>query len=121
MGLILIYIFFSRRFPPGFLLWGRHLFQYVMYLGATQRTPPNVLSKKSGRPTNGNHIGCGPNANKFKYTENLEIDIPFCANISHIYKKKKNTETRSLDNVFYTTYFYTKKRYLCMGLHIYFI
>ena len=39
----------------------------------------------------------------------------------HNLSEKKNTETHSLDNAFYTTYFYTKKRYLCMGLHIYFI
>ena len=66
-----------------------------------KKTAKKYVIAKMFQDVNG--ASCGPNANNFKHPEVLEIGVPF----SHL---QRNTETHSLDNAFYTTYFYTKKR-----------
>ena len=99
-----------------FVAWQKKLIRVELMLTNLDKKTYKYIVAKMFQDANG--ASCGPNANKFKHPEVLEIGVPFFTNISHIHR---NTETHALDNAFYTTYFYTKKRYLCMGLHIYFI
>ena len=70
-----------------FVAWQKKLIRVELMLTNLDKKTYKYVIAKMFQDANG--ASCGPNANKFKHPEVLEIGVPFFTNISHIYKKKK--------------------------------